>query len=85
MTKPISINGTLWRCIDEHMKEFGMTCIVIDGEVRPDYNGDNDIKIKYEDDSIAFMKFRRFATRFKRIKPTDKGANKQSRCRPFFF
>lgn len=69
MKKSICLNGTMWRCIDESMPECGMTCTVIDGEINPDWNGDNDIEIKYQNGTIAYMKYRRFAMRFKRILP----------------
>ena len=93
MKKAISLNGTMWRCTDETMPECGMTCIVIDGEVHPDWNGDNDIEIEYQNGDRAYMKYRRFSMRFKRIQPiqppmhqtTKKGAIQQSSCRPFFF
>jgi hypothetical protein len=92
MQEPISLNGTMWRCTDQDMREYGMTCTVIDGEIHPDWNGDNDIEIEYQNGDRAYMKFRRFSVRFKRIKPippthlqTKKGAIQQSSCRPFFF
>ena len=93
MKKAISLNGTLWRCTDQDMSEYGMNCTVIDGEVHPDWNGDNDIEIEYQNGDRAYMKFRRFSVRFKRIEPihpptqlqTKKGAIQQSSCRPFFF
>jgi hypothetical protein len=91
--QPISLNGTLWRCTDDNMIEYGMTCTVIDGEIHPDWNGENDIEIEYQNGNRTYMKYRRFCRRFKRIQPihppthqtTNKGAIQQSRCRPFFF
>lgn len=61
-----SLNGTKWVCVDEDMEENGMECVVIDGEINPDWNGDNDIEIQYADGSIAYMKLRRFTARFVR-------------------
>jgi len=60
-----SLNGTEWLCVDESMEEKGLKCTVIDGEIDPEWNGDNDIKIQYEDNSIAYMKIRRFMNRFR--------------------
>ncbi|MGX1195779.1 hypothetical protein [Metabacillus sp. SLBN-84] len=68
MNKPKSLNGTVWRCTERDMEEYGMTCTVIDGEIHPDWNGDNDIEIEYEDGSIAYMKYRRFIFRFERTR-----------------
>lgn len=62
-----SLNGTKWICIDEDMEEKGTKCTVIDGEINPDWNGDNDIEIQYEDGSISYMKLRRFMSRFKKL------------------
>ncbi|WP_078598590.1 hypothetical protein [Evansella clarkii] len=62
-----SLNGTKWLCTDENRDEYGMTCTVIEGFIHPDWNGENEIEIKYEDGSIAYMKYRRFAMRFERI------------------
>jgi hypothetical protein len=69
MKEPINLNGTMWRCTDEDMPECGMTCTVIDGEINPDWNGDNDIEIEYQNGAIAYMKYRRFVKCFKRILP----------------
>lgn len=69
MKKSISLNGTMWRCTDEDMPEYRMTCTVIDGEINPEWNGDNDIEIEYQNGTIAYMKYRRFVMRFKRILP----------------
>ncbi|WP_078598592.1 hypothetical protein [Evansella clarkii] len=68
MNKQKSLNGTKWLCTAEYMDAYGMTCTVIDGFIDPDWNGENDIEIKYENGTIGYMKFRRFAMRFKRIK-----------------
>lgn len=62
-----SLNGTTWRCIIENMDEYDMTATVTDGEINPDWNGDNDIEIRYEDGSISYMKLRRFITRFEQL------------------
>ncbi|PAE87831.1 hypothetical protein [Shouchella clausii] len=63
-----SLDKSKWVCTDPDMEEeFGMTCIVISGEINPDWNGDNDIKIQYENGSIDYMKLRRFLCRFKQI------------------
>jgi hypothetical protein len=61
------IDGTKWLCTDEDMDEYGMKCEVLSGEINPDHNGDNDIKIKYEDGSVIFMKYRRFMFKFKEL------------------
>ena len=62
-----SLNGTKWVCIDEDMEERGMTCTVVEGVSNSDWNGDNDIEIRYEDNSIAYMKLRRFMSRFRKL------------------
>lgn len=76
MIQPISLAGTIWRCIDEDMDEYRMTCTVISGEIHPDYNGENDIQITYQDGSTTYMKYRRFCMRFAQIKK--KGPTKVS-------
>lgn len=67
MSTPTNINGTLWRCTDEDMDEYGMTCTVIDGAILPGWSGDNEIEIEYENRNTSFMKYRRFCSRFERI------------------
>ncbi len=37
-----SLNGTKWVCVDESMEEKGLTSTVVDGEIDPEWNGDND-------------------------------------------
>lgn len=67
MREPINLKGTKWRCTDEDMEEQGMICTVINGATHPDWNGENEIEIEYENDTRAYMKYRRFCMRFERI------------------
>lgn len=61
------LNGTLWRCTDEEMDQYGTVCTVINGKFDPDWNGENEIELEYEDGTTGYMKFRRFCMRFERV------------------
>lgn len=60
-------NGSYWKCTDESLDEHGLFCKVIDADNNPDFNGDNDIEIKYENGTVAYMKLRRFVDRHTRV------------------
>lgn len=60
--------GSKWLCTDEDYPEYGKTCVVIDPNDDPDFNGDGDIEVKYDDDTIAYMKVRRFLLRHEKVK-----------------
>ena len=62
-----SLNGTKWLCVDGNMEENGWKCTVIDGAIDPDWHGENDIEIQYENGQEAYMKLRKFMQRFLKI------------------
>lgn len=62
-----SLIGTQWICTDEESDNFGSVCTVLNGEIDPSYNGDNEIEIRYQDGTEEFIKLRRFQLRFEQI------------------
>lgn len=59
--------GSKWRCTDETLEQFGLTGMVLEIHDHPDFNGDGDIEIRHEDDSVAVMKVRRFYDRYEKM------------------
>lgn len=59
--------GSKWKCVDEDFMEYGEYATVIDADNNPDFNGEQDIEIQFEDGSTMFMKKRRFEFRYKRV------------------
>ncbi|MNC63235.1 hypothetical protein D3C75_1133380 [compost metagenome] len=62
--KPVTtgriLKGSLWECINPEAEEFGQKCTVADINDNPDYNGDGDIELLFEDGSKLYKKVRRF-------------------------
>lgn len=53
--------GSVWRCIDHQDSDLiGQTCTVLSVNNNPDYNGDGDIELRYEDGTLYTGKYRRF-------------------------
>jgi hypothetical protein len=51
---------SVWRCIDEEAEEYDQLCIVLEIHDHPDFNGDGDIHLRYDDGSEHHGKVRRF-------------------------
>lgn len=63
----IDLRGTLWYCIEPSMKEFDMSCTVIEGVVYTDINGNTPILIEFEDGTKKSILYKHFIKKFKRI------------------
>jgi hypothetical protein len=59
--------GSKWKCTDEGLEQFDMVGKIIEVNDHPDWNGDGEIEIKHEDNSIAVIKVRRFYLRYEKV------------------
>lgn len=71
MIPPLSLNGTHWRCIQPKLSTYGMTAVVTDGHVLPEWDGENDISITYTTGQTETIKLNDFQKSFKQIKRPD--------------
>lgn len=59
--------GSKWKCTDEDHPMYGQTCTVREAHDHPDYNGDGDITLDYEDGTEYVGKVRRFTPSHKPV------------------
>ncbi|MEK3956113.1 MULTISPECIES: hypothetical protein [unclassified Psychrobacillus] len=55
--------GSIWKCTDENYPAYGQTCVVKEVFEHPDFNGDGEIEVEYQDKTTVDMKVRRFCMR----------------------
>lgn len=63
----INLIGTVWVCQDVDSEFYNLRGMVTDGEYHPDFNGDNEIAIYYQNGRRSEMKYRRFSSTHTRL------------------
>lgn len=62
-----SLAGTHWQCTNTNMNEYKRTAVILDGNMDPDWNGQNPIDIQYDNGQKERMTLREFQASFKQI------------------
>jgi hypothetical protein len=60
MVNRLLIPGSRWKCIDEDSNEFNQICTIVSANTDPDFNGDGEIELLYDNGLRHYGKVRRF-------------------------
>lgn len=60
--------GSKWVCTDERFEQNGNQCVILSTDSFPESLGGTDLKVKYEDGSVAYMKAKIFVQKHQ-LKP----------------
>lgn len=64
-----SIAGTQWKCTNQNLPQHTMNATVIDGAIDPEWNGENEISLRYQNGHTETMTMRRLQADFKQVIP----------------
>lgn len=59
--------GSLWRCIDEDLEQYGSIGKVLCANNKSGLNGDGEVEIQHDDHGSYVMKVRRFLFRYEPV------------------
>lgn len=62
-----SIAGTQWKCTNSAMPQHGMTATVVDGDIDPDWNGENKIAMQYQGGKNTSMTMLQLQANFRQV------------------
>lgn len=66
---PRSLAGTHWKCTNQTLPQHGMTATITDGDIDPDWEGQNEITVQFQNGKTGYMTLRRLQADFKQVIP----------------
>lgn len=64
-----SLAGTHWKCTNPTLPQHNVTATVTDGAIEPEWNGENNITLLYQNGSTGTVTLRQLQADFKQVIP----------------